>query len=301
MSHVLSAPGPLIQALGNVAVTCKHSVFNDTATTVTTVDTRPYDFGDLLGPSTDGYHWNQNAESYFNIGESMGKAMVAMLPTTPSSARDILTFDFPGLPATTFSGTNISVTVPYGTAVSALAPIHTLSPLAACVPASGAVGNFTTPQTYTVTAQDGSTQAYTVTVNVEPSSFSAWAADPAQGLTAGVNDGPLQDPDHDGIVNLMEFTLGGAPMVASSSILPKLTQATGGDWAFEYDRSDLSLAPATTQVVEYGSDLTGWTLVTIPASTSGIVTITPGSPSDHVKVIIPNPGAKVFARLKVTQ
>ncbi len=189
---------------------------------------------------------------------------MAMRPAALSSARDILTFDFPGLPATTFSGTNISVTVPYGTDVSALAPIHTLSPLATCAPASGAVRNFTTPQTYTVTAQDGSTQAYTVTVTVGPSPFSTWAADPAQGLTAGVNDGPNDDPDHDGIVNLMEFTLGGAPMVSGQAILPKLTKSTAGVWAFEYDRSDLSLAPATTQVVEYGDDLTGWTAVTIP-------------------------------------
>ncbi len=29
--------------------------------------------------------------------------------------------------------------------------------------------------------------------------YATWAADPAQGLTAGVNDGPMQDPDGDGI------------------------------------------------------------------------------------------------------
>jgi hypothetical protein len=61
------------------------------------------------------------------------------------------------------------------------------------------------------------------------------------------------------------------------------------------------LAPATTQVVEYGSNLTGWTPVTIPATTAGIVTITPGSPSDHVKVTLPASGNQVFARLKVSQ
>jgi hypothetical protein len=265
------------------------------------VDTRPFDFGNLLGGSDEGYHWNRNAESYFNIGESMGKAMMAMLPAAPSPARDILSFDFPGLPATVFSSTNISVTVPYGTDVSALAPIHTISPLATCAPTSGSVVNFTTPQTYTVTAQDLTTQAYTVTVSVEPSPFSIWAADPAQGLTAGVNDGPNDDPDHDGIANLLEFTLGGAPMVSGQAILPKLTHSTGGVWEFEYDRSDLSLAPATTQVVEYGDDLTGWTAVPVPPTSNAVVTITPGSPSDHVKVSIPNPGSQLFVRLKVTQ
>jgi hypothetical protein len=63
----------------------------------------------------------------------------------------------------------------------------------------------------------------------------------------------------------------------------------------------LSLAPATTQAVEYGDDLTGWTAVPVPATSNAVVTITPGSPSDHVKVSIPNPGSQLFVRLKVTQ
>ena len=115
-----------------------------------------------------------------------------------------------------------------------------------------------------------------------------------------MNDGPLDDPDLDGIRNLLEFTLGGAPMLSSQSILPKLTPS-GGNWLFEYDRSDLSLPPATTQVVEYGSDLAGWTQVPILATSAGSVTITPGSPSDHVTVTIPVLGTKVFVRLKVTK
>jgi len=137
-------------------------------------------------------------------------------------------------------------------------------------------------------------------VAIEPSSpYLAWAAAPAQGLTAGVNDGPLQDPDRDGIVNLLEFALTGAPLVSSQVILPKPAQ-DGGNWVFEYDRSVASRPPGTSQVVEYGGDLTGWTAVTIPLASSGIVVIMPGATTDHVKVILPA-GAKVFARLKVTQ
>ena len=89
-------------------------------------------------------------------------------------------------------------------------------------------------------------------------------------------------------------------MVSSRTVLPTLTPS-GNNWLFEYNRSDLSLSPATTQVVEYGSDLAGWTMVTIPTTSAGIVTITPGSPSDHVTVTIPSPGTKGFVRLKVTQ
>ena len=135
---------------------------------------------------------------------------------------------------------------------------------------------------------------------VNAPSYSGWATDPAQGLTPGVNDGSSNDPDRDGITNLLEFALGGAPMVSSQSILPKLT-SLAGSWVFEYDRSDASIAPATTQVVEYGSDLAGWTPVNIPATSGGMVTITDGGSSDHVKVTLPAGGNKAFIRLKVSQ
>jgi autotransporter-associated beta strand protein len=138
-----------------------------------------------------------------------------------------------------------------------------------------------------------------VTVNAAQSTYQVWAADPAQGLTAGVNDGPMDDPDHDGIFNLLEFVLGGAPMVSSQAILPVLTY-TGGVWVFEYERSELSKS-STTQVVEYGSDLTGWTPMTIPLTTNSFVTVTAGATMNHVKATLPNLGGKVFARLKVAQ
>ncbi len=131
-------------------------------------------------------------------------------------------------------------------------------------------------------------------------SYAAWAANAARGFTAGVNDGPLMDPDHDGIPNILEFVLSTAPMTASPAGLPTLKQ-TAGQWAFEYDRNDESLPPATNQVVQYGSNLTGWTEVTVPATSSGAVTITPGTPADHVRVVIPNTGSNGFVRLKVTQ
>ena len=57
------------------------------------------------------------------------------------------------------------------------------------------------------------------------------------------------------------------------------------------------------QVVQYGSDLSGWTDVPIGATSGGMVNISEnGSGADTVTVTIPtgsNP--KVFARLKVTR
>ena len=86
----------------------------------------------------------------------------------PSTAKDILTFVFPGLPAPTISGTNITMTASFGTAVTALAPTYTVSAAATGSPISGTARDFTTPQTYTITAEDGSTKAYRVTVTVSP-------------------------------------------------------------------------------------------------------------------------------------
>ncbi|PAW64012.1 MAG: hypothetical protein B9S38_16810 [Verrucomicrobiia bacterium Tous-C4TDCM] len=138
-----------------------------------------------------------------------------------------------------------------------------------------------------------------VTVNPALTNFATWAADPAQGLTAGVNNLPDDDPDHDGFSNLLEFALGGAPMISSQAIRPQL-ESTGGIWSFSYDRNVLSKS-STTQIVEYGSNLTGWTPLPVPATSAGAVVITPGASTDHVKVSIPSLGANGFVRLKVSQ
>jgi hypothetical protein len=131
------------------------------------------------------------------------------------------------------------------------------------------------------------------------STFESWAANPAQGLTAMSNDGPLDDPDDDGISNLLEFTLGGMPTVSSQTIQPMLSRI-GDTWVYEYDRSDAARPPSTTQVVEYSSDLLTWTPVTIPVISGGGVTIRNDGPTDHVQVTLPANGKAMFARLRVS-
>jgi hypothetical protein len=133
-----------------------------------------------------------------------------------------------------------------------------------------------------------------------PPAFSVWAIDPAQGLTQGVNDGPGDDPEFDGLPNLLEFVLRGNPLADSSALLPKLNRV-GNSWFYEYDRNDASIPPATTQVVEYSTNLVNWTQVNIPATSAGIVSITPGSPADHVRVALPDLGRSGFVRLKVSE
>ncbi|HUL58558.1 MAG TPA: hypothetical protein VLU43_04750, partial [Anaeromyxobacteraceae bacterium] len=100
-----------------------------------------------------------------------------------SSTKDITSFTILGVNGT-ITGTSIAITLPYGTDVTALAPTIAIAGSGASVsPASGVPQDFTHPVVYTVTAADGSTKAYTVTVSVAPS--------PAKDITAftilGVN------------------------------------------------------------------------------------------------------------------
>jgi autotransporter-associated beta strand protein len=163
-----------------------------------------------------------------------------------------------------------------------------------------AAGSYAITASYAGNATNTASTSAAITQVVTAESYSSWSVNPAQSLTPGVNNAPLQDPDQDGITNLMEFTLGGRPMASDRSILPTLTKQVS-TWKFAYDRSDASLSPTTIQVVEHGNDLTGWTAVLISGNVAGSVTITPGSPSDRVSVVIPNVGPKTFVRLKVSQ
>ncbi len=62
----------------------------------------------------------------------------------------------------------VMLDVPFGTDITNLKISVETSPNATVLPATGAVQNFTDPQTYTVTAEDGTTQDYKITVNVLP-------------------------------------------------------------------------------------------------------------------------------------
>lgn len=99
----------------------------------------------------------------------------ATLTVNNPSAADITAFSINGV-AGVISGTNITVTLPYGTNVTNLTPTIAVSPLASVNPATGVAQDFTAPVAYRVTAHDGSTKDYTVTVKVAaaPSGGSGW-------------------------------------------------------------------------------------------------------------------------------
>jgi len=80
----------------------------------------------------------------------------------PASSNAVLSFDVTGV----ITGTAVALEVPYGTAVTALIPEIEVSAEALVSPNNGADQDFTSLVSYTVTAQDGSTQEYSVTVTV---------------------------------------------------------------------------------------------------------------------------------------
>lgn len=71
----------------------------------------------------------------------------------------------------TISGTSVSVNVPFGTSVSNLIPSIEVSPKAQLSPSMGSPTDYSTPVSYTVTAEDGSTQEFISTVGLDPAPF----------------------------------------------------------------------------------------------------------------------------------
>ena len=138
-----------------------------------------------------------------------------------------------------------------------------------------------------------------VEANEAVTTYEQWASDAAQGLTPSVNNGPSDDPDGDGISNLLEFVMNGNPLEPSPEKQPKLYRDGSGDWFFEYDRRDASRQPSTEQVVEYSDNLLSWTPIAVPIVSSGMVDIRDDGAQDRVRVYLPGTMGKLFVRLQV--
>ncbi len=95
---------------------------------------------------------------------------VTVVKSAASSEKAITSFKILGDGIVNEVSKTVAVTVPFSTNLTTLVPTISVSPLAAASPLSGVAQDFTVPQTYTVTAEDSSTQAYTVTVVKSPAS-----------------------------------------------------------------------------------------------------------------------------------
>jgi hypothetical protein len=113
-------------------------------------------------------------------------SIFATLELVNSTAKKITSFKFTSVPATgVITGNTIAVSVPAGTNVTALVATFTNSlsssvKVGTTTQVSGiTANNFTNPVTYTVTAQDGTTANYTVTVTVGNNSTNIAQGKPA--------------------------------------------------------------------------------------------------------------------------
>jgi formylglycine-generating enzyme required for sulfatase activity len=97
-----------------------------------------------------------------NAAASTAKAITAFTITSPAAATGIINEALH----------TVTIDVPLGTAINNMTTSITHTG-ASISPAAGSGADFSTAQTYTVTAGDTTTQAYTVTVNVAPSTAKA--------------------------------------------------------------------------------------------------------------------------------
>ncbi|WP_159466681.1 PQQ-binding-like beta-propeller repeat protein [Dyadobacter sp. 3J3] len=92
-------------------------------------------------------------------------------PVTKNSSKAISSFSLGSLNLSVAavideSAKTIKADLPSGTDLTKLAPTVTVSDKATVSPASGVVQDFTKPVVYTVTSEDGASQAYTVTLKI---------------------------------------------------------------------------------------------------------------------------------------
>ncbi|HEY4175797.1 MAG TPA: DUF5018 domain-containing protein [Kofleriaceae bacterium] len=122
----------------------------------------------ILPNSGTAQNFTSNVVYTVKAADNSTKAYTVTVSVAPSTAKDITDFTILGIPGT-IGATTISLTVPFGTSLTSLTPTITITGVSVS-PASNTAQNFTSAVTYTVTAMDGSTKDYAVTVGVAPSS-----------------------------------------------------------------------------------------------------------------------------------
>ena len=140
------------------------------------------------------------------------------------------------------------------------------------------------------------TGTLTVTTGLASADYAIWSGRGFHNLSGG----PSEDDDDDSVANLLEYVLGGNPRTASNGILPMAT-ASAGNLVFTFRRIHSTTAD-TTQVFQYGTNLTGWT--DIPVVAGGMVAIqsnTPQPGTDTVTITVPEgTEPRLFGRIKVS-
>lgn len=137
----------------------------------------------------------------------------------------------------------------------------------------------------------------TVTVVAPPTAYEQWSTRMFGAAAIAGTSGLLDDPDHDGQVNLLEFATAASP-TASGGAPASLTELSGA-LEFSYRRSHEAVADGLQYRVEWSDTLGGdWSdggvvQAEIPGSDDGVAT--------RWKATVPKGALRRFVRLRVTQ
>lgn len=135
-----------------------------------------------------------------------------------------------------------------------------------------------------------------------PDAYSTWRANFPE--MAGESGDPLEDHDGDGIVNLLEFVLGGDPILYTTGIYPQET-LNEDSLVFNFLRTTASQGGPQVEF-RWSADLVNWTSVAIGTVNSGPhaggVSVLVTGESVEVRVPRTNAaGGKLYGKLAVTQ
>jgi hypothetical protein len=108
-----------------------------------------------------------------------------------------------------------------------------------------------------------------VSVNPALTTYLTWSQTAEQSLTAGLNNGPTDDPDHDGLSNLMEYALNTVPMIADSSPVLQSFTTVGVNKYLRLTMMKNPLASDLTYAIEVTSDMASNIWTELPTAANG--------------------------------
>jgi autotransporter-associated beta strand protein len=159
-------------------------------------------------------------------------------------------------------------------------------------PSAGTAPHSVTFSPSDTTNYQTATTSVSVTVNAAQTNFAAWAAESGHGLTAGVNDGPLDDPDRDGSSNLMEYALNTAPAQANPAPVTHDFATVGDSQYLRLNAVKNPQAGDLDYIFEVSSDLAANSWSEVPTIVNGnILSGTDTAPTSS--------SMKRFIRLKI--
>lgn len=235
------------------------------------------------------------SDTYFT-STGLGVLNVLLIPTTTAVTSNLT-------PAMTGSAVTFTATVSGGTPTGSVTfydgptPLGT-SPLNGSFQATLTRSNLTAG-THTISAQYAGDPSHATSTSASLSQvlilspFDAWATDPAQGLTPGLNTAPLDDSDHDGVSNLLEYATKMNP--SANDATPQSATKTGSDLEFIYTKN--KVATDVTFTVEWSDDFITW-------STAGVTSsiLTDNGTTQQIKSTMPaGSNGRRFVHLKVTR